>query len=255
MSDIVMNDITLLVVDDEPVVRAFIKRFIQSNQLPVNEILEASNGPDAVRLALEYRPDLILMDIRMPGQNGLDASREILAGFPQAKIVMVTAYDEFEYVRTALRTGVEDYLLKPIEHNTLAAMIKKAAQNKADAQSAALTQPTTVRDTAAGHPLVRSVSEYVNDNLDTPLRLDDIAAAVFLSPSHLSRTFRKLAGVSISEFIAGQRLENAVHYLQNTGMSVTEIAEQLGFSSATYFTAWFRRMTGQPPLQFRKKSS
>ena len=243
-----MTEISLLVADDEPVMRAFIKRFIGGNQLPVGEILEAGNGREAVRLALAHRPDLILLDIRMPGQNGLEAAREIMEGLPEAKIVMVTAYDEFDYVRTALRTGVADYLLKPIEHEALSALLRKAAQDKAERQSG--------KKAAAGasaHPLVRAVREDVAGNLDSPLRLDDIAAAVFMSPSHLSRTFSKHAGTSISEFITEQRKAGAIHYLENTGLSVTEISGLLGFSSATYFTAWFRKLTGQPPLQYRKR--
>ena len=69
--------------------------------------------PEAVAGAKEYHPHLVLMDIKMPGKNGLDAAKEILEFAPDTKIIMLTAYDEFSHAQTALQLGAVNYLLKP----------------------------------------------------------------------------------------------------------------------------------------------
>ncbi|SBV91425.1 putative Uncharacterized response regulatory protein SE_0165 [uncultured delta proteobacterium] len=236
-----MNAITLLVADDEPIVRTFLRQYVRENGLPVSRILEAANGQEAIELALEHSPDLILMDIRMPGVNGLDAAAAIMKERPAAAIVMATAYDDFEYARGALRSGVKDYLLKPLDPAALADLIRKAlAAKQANAPD------------KAAHPLVAQVREYVAANLGETLRLEDIARAAHVSPSHCSRVFSRHAGMSISDFAARQRLAKAKELLESTHLPVTEIAGRLGFSTSAYFASWFKRMTGTSPLGHRK---
>lgn len=240
-----MSSISLLVADDEPIVRAFLKRFIAGNGLPVSDIHEACNGHEAVEQFMLHKPDLTLMDIRMPGLDGLEAAREILEREPDALVVMVTAYDEFEYVRTALRAGVSDYLLKPLEHHAITRLIEKTLAGKEAREAAA----------HAGlheHPLAAQVRSFVEERPDNQPRLEEIAAAVFMSPSHLSRSFHKHTGQTISSFVADIKKNKAIEFLAGGSLSVTEIAAALGFSSATYFTAWFKKATGKPPLQFRR---
>lgn len=244
-----MEKISLLLADDEPIARAFIKKFIEENDLPVSDLYEAANGEEAVTQTLQHDPDLILMDIRMPGMDGLEAAKAILEKKPAANITMLTAYGEFEYVRTALRAGVRDYLLKPVEHNLLASLITQTVEKKKLSLDSVI-DPEIERQ----HPLVATVVNYIDSHLDSELRLDDIAAAAFISPSHCSRTFKRYSGVSLSDFITSRRLAKAIELLETSFVSMTEIAEQLGFSSSTYFTSWFKKSMGCPPLQFRKKN-
>lgn len=245
-----VDAITLLVADDEPIVRTYIRRYVRENGLPVDGLYEAANGREAIDLALEHSPDLILMDIRMPGVNGLEAAEAILKERPGARIVMATAYDDFEYARSALRSGVTDYLLKPLDPAALTDLVHKALA--AGRERAGRGGSGNAGSGRAAHPLVIQVREYVEANLGENLRLGDIARAVHVSPSHCSREFSRHAGMSVSDFIARRRLERARELLENTHQSVTEIAGTLGFSSSTYFTSWFRRMIGASPLGYRK---
>ncbi|NGZ75021.1 response regulator [Saccharibacillus alkalitolerans] len=102
----------LLIVDDEQVGREGLQAILQKS-FPELAIEQAKNGRMAVELADSFRPDLILMDIKMPGMDGLQAAEIIGEKYPHVKIVMVTAYDTFDYARRALKLGVKDYLLKP----------------------------------------------------------------------------------------------------------------------------------------------
>ncbi|WP_026293683.1 response regulator [Saccharibacillus kuerlensis] len=102
----------LLIVDDEQVGREGLQAILQKG-FPELTVEQAKNGKMAVELADSFRPDLILMDIKMPGMDGLEAAEAISGKYPGIKIVMVTAYDTFDYARRALKLGVKDYLLKP----------------------------------------------------------------------------------------------------------------------------------------------
>lgn len=115
----------LLVVDDTAIIRTTIAKIVVREQLNIAPIFEADNGEDAVRLAQSHRPDIVFMDIKMPGMNGLQATSLIRQENPGTKIVMLTAYDEFSYVQEALKLGAVDYLLKPVRPNKIIEVISQ----------------------------------------------------------------------------------------------------------------------------------
>ncbi len=102
----------ILIVDDERIEREGL-RAILSRGMPDLDIAEAPNGAAALDLAETFRPDLVLMDIRMPGMTGLEAVERLTATQPDVRCIMVTAFDTFEFARQAIKLGVKDYLLKP----------------------------------------------------------------------------------------------------------------------------------------------
>ena len=104
--------IKLLIVDDEQIERDGMKAILE-RAFPDLNIEQANNGSKAIEMAKNFAPDLILMDIQMPGINGLEAVEHISKDHPQIKFIMVTAYDTFQYVQTALKLGAKDYILKP----------------------------------------------------------------------------------------------------------------------------------------------
>ncbi|MGA4721450.1 response regulator [Fictibacillus nanhaiensis] len=102
----------LLIVDDEQIEREGLQVILQK-AFPNLEIHQAKNGKVAVQVAAEVKPDLVMMDIQMPGMNGLEAIQQITSTNPFIKFVMITAFDMFDYARQAIKLGVKDYLLKP----------------------------------------------------------------------------------------------------------------------------------------------
>lgn len=104
--------IKLLIVDDEQIEREGMQAILQKAFQDIS-IRQAINGRNAVEIAAEFNPDLILMDVKMPGMSGLEAIERIKVTQPSSKFIMVTAYDMFEYIRTAIKLGAKDYILKP----------------------------------------------------------------------------------------------------------------------------------------------
>ncbi|MGB2992713.1 MAG: response regulator, partial [Paenisporosarcina sp.] len=114
----------LLIVDDEPIERDGMQAILHK-AYPELDIKQAKNGKIAVEMAAEFKPDLILMDIMMPGMNGLEAVEQISEDHPNIKFVMVTAFDMFDYARQAIKLGVKDYLLKPSKASEIVETVGK----------------------------------------------------------------------------------------------------------------------------------
>lgn len=104
-----MKDMKVLIVDDHQEIRALMREC-----LPVwaNEVVECADGLEALAAFREHRPDWVLMDWEMPRQNGIEAARQIIAEFPDARICMVTAFDDEEVRREALAVGARGFVLK-----------------------------------------------------------------------------------------------------------------------------------------------
>lgn len=103
----------ILIVDDEPAIRRKIKSSVNWNELGLEMVAEATNGLEALSQIMETQPDIILLDINMPGMDGLEFASIVKKQFPQIRVVIITGYDDFSYAREALRLGVDNYILKP----------------------------------------------------------------------------------------------------------------------------------------------
>ncbi|WP_225986087.1 response regulator [Psychrobacillus glaciei] len=117
----------LLIVDDEPIEREGMQVILQK-AFPELIIHQAKNGKLAIELADSFQPDLILMDIMMPGMTGLEAIEQIRSEHPAIKFVMVTAFDMFDYARQAIKLGVKDYLLKPSKASEIVSTVGKVLE-------------------------------------------------------------------------------------------------------------------------------
>jgi DNA-binding NarL/FixJ family response regulator len=144
--------IRVVVVDDNELLRAGLLTVLGSDP-EINVVGEAGSGPAGVREALARQPDLVLMDVEMPGGDGITATRQILDAAPQIRVLILTMFDLDDYVVTALRAGASGFLLKTTEPQTLIRAVKEAASGN-----------TTLSPTV----LARLVDSYVAQNAPTP---------------------------------------------------------------------------------------
>lgn len=126
--------VTLLIADDEQLERQALRHIIEKNCDGITILGETGDGTSAVRIAAAEKPDIILMDIRMPELNGLDAAKAIRNTLPATEIVILTAFDEFNYAKQALSLGATEYLMKPVRPNdllnALTAVVAKITESK-----------------------------------------------------------------------------------------------------------------------------
>ena len=125
-----MSKTRVLLVDDHTIVRLGLKTLI-GDQPNLEVVGEAGTAAEAVRAAERLRPDVVLMDIRMPGEGGLEATRQITTRFPQTKVVMLTSYADDELVVQAIRAGAAGYVLKQVDNAELLRAIEAAARGEA----------------------------------------------------------------------------------------------------------------------------
>lgn len=123
------DQITILIVDDHALVRQGVRAFLETE--PRFTIVgEAATGPDAVAQCAEYAPDVVLLDLLMPGMNGVEAARQIKQVSPKTQIVILTSYHDDDHILPAIRAGAVSYLLKDIEPAGLSEAVRKAAQGE-----------------------------------------------------------------------------------------------------------------------------
>ncbi|MEU0650000.1 response regulator transcription factor [Streptomyces umbrinus] len=121
---------TVLIADDQPLQRMGVRMLIEGTP-GLHGVGEAEHGAEAVRMAAELRPDVVLMDIRMPGMDGLEATRRIVAAGGRTRILIVTTFDLDEYAYEGLRAGASGFLLKDARPEELVAGIRAVATGDA----------------------------------------------------------------------------------------------------------------------------
>jgi DNA-binding NarL/FixJ family response regulator len=195
---------TVVIADDQTLVRGGFRLILSSAGIPV--VAEAADGHEAVAAVLKYRPDVVLMDIRMPGMDGLEATRRILASRPgeQVRIIILTTFDLDQYVYAALAAGASGFLLKDVSPEHLIAAVRLVRSG--DALLAPSITRRLVERFAGPQPLLAGVTADLSAL--TPRELEvlgliarglsnaELAAALTLSEAtvktHVARILTKL---------------------------------------------------------------
>ncbi|WP_066191461.1 MULTISPECIES: response regulator transcription factor [Gracilibacillus] len=124
----------IVIADDEPLITHGLANTIPWDELDVEIVGTAENGQKALEMLHHTKVDILITDVYMPVMDGIDLSKEVVQTFPETQIIMISGYDEFEYAREAIRMGVQDYLLKPVNIDELLALVKKIKHDIADYQ-------------------------------------------------------------------------------------------------------------------------
>lgn len=125
--------LTVMIVDDDPLLCTAMRRKIEmidkENQLGVQETLIAHSAQEAWGILQEKSVDILISDIRMPYQTGLELADKVHEAFPEIQLVILSGYDDYEYMRSALHSGVVDYLLKPVKLVQIQEVLLKCQEN------------------------------------------------------------------------------------------------------------------------------
>lgn len=238
---------SLLVLDDENIVRRGIRLLLDFDALKISVQFEARDGKEALQLMSEHKIDLVLADINMPKMDGLEFARRAKALDPSIKIALMTGYDYLDYAITAIKIGVDDYILKPISkedvHKLLVRLIEKKQIETHNMQIRNSVEKLAERaggctDGTLKNQLEEAILIHSNEE---DFSLNGLAVLLGYSVSYLSAQFKKLFGENFRDYLLSMRLEQAKILLLSTNMKNYEIAAAVGIDDSNYFSVCFRR--------------
>ena len=237
----------IMIVDDEILERQALKMIINNSQCG-KVIAEACNGREAIELDRKFNPDLIIMDVKMPGIDGIKASQIIKEQNSNKIIIMITAYDDFELVHKALVLGVDDYILKPIKPDNLISILNNFFVNfKINKE---VSDPKVLNEDK--EVPIKAAIEYIHKNFSKNITLEKTASICNLSPCYFSKMFKKQVGVTFISYVNDIKINKAKEILENQDIPVLNVALDLGFEDCGYFIRVFKKSQGVTPKKYRE---
>ena len=250
--------IKVMIVDDEKYVRMGIKTETDWALIGCEVVGEAANGQEALEIADRVRPDLVVSDIRMPRMDGIQLAEKLVEKYPGVKVIFLTAYNEFEYARQAIRIGVSDYLLKPFQDGELEASIQRllhlhpnapASNSELEEQLIPLKRKEDVTNR-----YVQTAISYIEEHYpDMDFSVGKLAESMAVSEGHISRLFKAETDVSINNYLTKYRIRKAMDYLKDVQVKVYEVAEKVGYQDLAYFSNTFKKLVGKTPSDYQTK--
>lgn len=240
---------SVFLADDEPWIVIGLKKMIQRSELPFQVIGEANNGVTTLDEIESKKPDVLLTDIRMPGLTGLELLEQMNDRGIACKAVFITGYADFEYAQSALRMGAYDYLVKPVEEETLHGVLTRLqATFREERGEACAADEAPPIDTGMLESILREIREHYTENIS----LNSLAEEHDVSASYLSRQIKERLGLPFSEYITARRVQRAKELLAQENLSIDAIAEMVGYNDYFYFVKVFKKVVGLSPSKYRK---
>lgn len=220
-----MEKVRILIADDHAVVREGTRRILEQEQ-DLEVVAEASDGEEAVTLAIDLKPDVAIIDISMPKVDGIEATRRIKAVCPSITVLILTAYDDDQFIFSLLEAGAAGYMLKSIRGSELVDAVRAVHAGES------VLHPSVARKVlnrfvhAAGKPSKQEIAEILSEREMEVLRLaakglsnQDIANELCLSirtvQGHLGHIFNKLQ--------VSSRTEAVVHALKEGWVTLEDM--------------------------------
>lgn len=262
----------VLVTDDEEIERRALARKIKRYFGESCEVLEAENGTQAIRIVNEKEVPIVIMDIGLPGIDGVTAAERIRKEFPCCVIIFLTAYDEFSYAKRAVSIHALEYLLKPCEAEELIPVMEEAmrqvdicrkdtASQKQDKESVYIGGRCIEGDGGhegaekAGTRVAAAIRDYVMENYNKDISMQDAARAMNYSEVYFCRLFKQCFDQNFTAYLTHLRIREAKRLLRDPRANIKEVSRKVGYSDSNYFSRLFKRITGQLPSEYRDRES
>ena len=266
----------VLLVDDEQIERMALAKKIDRYYGDKVDIYHAVNGREAVAMCGEQKNDIVIMDISMPEMNGVMAAKYIRKMDDECSIIFLSAYDDFEYARNAIKVRALDYLLKPCDMNDLLAVMDTALQkldkenvfngnsisgkeqNKeteicgSNANNVRENRPKrtdNVRNSDE-QTTIKYLKEYVENNYIYDISMQEAAEEMGYSDAYFSKLFKQYFNQNFTAYLTEYRIKKAKELLSNTNHSIKDISRMVGYTDSNYFAKIFKRLVGEIPSKY-----
>ena len=262
------HNYTMLVVDDEEISRRYVLDQIEWHRLEISTLYEAGNGQEALELIHAKKPDLMILDIRMPGMDGTQLLEEICREKIEISVVCLSGYSDFEAARKMLSSGrVVEYLLKPASADALFEAVTRCLTRIKErellrGQTIRQVPPESEKPSAEPNcptlgggrkkAVVQEAKDYIAAHYMEKLSLDMVASHVYLNPSYFSRIFTEVEGISFIDYLQQVRVQQAKRLLVDPRYKVYEVADLVGYPNFKHFLKVFKKFEQKTPSQYRE---
>lgn len=251
----------LLIVDDELWAIQGILDGVNWEELAFEEVLTACSYAQAVDIMQKAFIDVMLCDIEMPGESGLELVAYANAHSRSTACIILSCHDEFDYARQAVKLDCLDYVLKPVRYETLTEILKKAMDHIREQTHRSMMESFgqeyidgLAKKSKGDYISVEDIAEtYIKEHLDSDLSVKLVADAAFVSADHLTRVFKKRFGMTVTDYILDRRMKLASELLKKPDLSITMVSNSVGFSHYSYFTEQFKKYYGLTPRDYQKR--
>ena len=249
---------TLLVVDDNKDLTDYLATALKDR---FKTIWVAADGEEALRLCRKKRPHIVVSDIQMPRMNGYELCKQIKEDLEISHIpvILLTARNDEESQLYGYKNGADAYVTKPFEVSMLYAIICSQLHNRERMRTrytdiGPLPPPEEGTFSSADEEFLNRLNQIITEHLDNEqLGIPFICDKIGISRASLYNKLKALTDMGANDYITKIRMERAIWLILHTELSVNDIADKTGFSTARYFSTVFKQHTGCSPTQYREK--
>ena len=233
----------LLIADDENLELKVLEKTVKKHFVDELEIFASSNGRKASQICDEVKPDIALLDIEMPGMNGIELAKYIKEKYAECIIIFITAYDRFDYAIEAMHIKAFDYLLKPWKEERLCELINTAIENVRGMQ----------KTDGIVHSQKDVIKDYIDRNYKKDISAKDVAGILGYSDVYFSKVFKQLFDDNFINYLTKIRIDRAKVLLKDVSFNIKEVGKSVGYADSNYFTKVFKRSVGMSPSEYRNR--
>ncbi|EMS73971.1 response regulator transcription factor [Ruminiclostridium cellobioparum] len=248
----------ILIVDDEEIIRKGLTKLIELSNSNFRVAGEASDGKKGLELAIKLNPDVVIVDVEMPLMNGLEMIDMIMKTESGTKFIVLSAHTDYRYTRHAIKSGVVDYLMKPVNRFELSDLLK-SIEKDIESEKSCRDTASRQKDEGAGggeeprseRKTIEAAKEYINKNFFNSISLESVARHVHMNTNYFSSLFKKETGENFIDYLTKVRVEKAKTLLANPNLKIHEICQIVGYYSTKHFARLFKEMVGMTPSEYR----
>lgn len=237
----------ILLVDNEKATLSILQTAVRWAKTGIDTVYTASNAREAREILTNKRVDLVLCDIEMPQESGLELIQWIQGLFPNIVNIILTGYPDFNYARSAISLGVYEYLLKPVAFEELENTLTRAVHRILGEKEKIMGTGETVEKEKN---MVDQVREYLEKHYNEIVTRNDIESLVHMNRDYINREFKKQTGYSLMEYIQYYRVLMAQKLLEESTAPISEISREIGYDSQAYFAKIFKKRVGMTPTEY-----
>lgn len=246
--------INIMIADDEEVIRRGLEKIASRMDLEVHVIGSYGNGMEAwEHLEKLSGPeiDLLITDIKMPQMDGFKLIEQVRGHLGNFPIAVLSGFNDFQYAQRAIRYGVMDYLLKPIDKTQFFELLQRVEDVKK--KNVTVQEDPNIQAGEGGeHYVVEQIKGILEREYDQNFELERLAETVGMNASYLSRLFKLKTGQTITDYLIHIRISKAKELLlEHPDYKNYEIAEKVGYSDPVYFNKLFKKMCGMTPKDYK----